>query len=183
MSARLGGVAWQGGHGEGWRGGARQGKARPGFGAQGWQGTAWRGGARPGKAWRGGGQGVVGRGGRAQLGSGQAWHVAAKGRRGTARCGMARPGMARCGVAWLGRCPMIWAFIAGMITTTWVLIWVEGRSARYRDDFDRRYRNWDHRAAYEFDRHCEQAGVHDSRSLLPVGGRHDRSRHRTHCRR
>ena len=62
---------------------------------------------------------------------------------------------------------MIWAFIAGMITATWILIWVEGRSARYRDDFDRRYRNWDHRVVYEFDRHCEQAGVVDRRSLLP----------------
>lgn len=70
-------------------------------------------------------------------------------------------------MAWLGRCPMIWAFIAGMITTTWVLIWVESRSARYRDDFDRRYyRNWDHRA-YAFDEHCRTAGVRDRRNMLP----------------
>lgn len=63
---------------------------------------------------------------------------------------------------------MIWAFIAGMIMTAWVLIWVESRSARYREDFDRRYyRNWDHRIAYEFDRHCDSAGVTDRRALLP----------------
>ena len=58
-------------------------------------------------------------------------------------------------------------FVGGMITATWILIWVEGRSTRYRDDFDRRYRNWDHRASYDFDHHCEQAGVVDRRNLLP----------------
>ena len=58
-------------------------------------------------------------------------------------------------------------FIGGMVAAFGVAIWMENRSQRYSREFDRRYRNWDHRAAYEFDRHCEQAGVHDSRSLLP----------------
>lgn len=58
-------------------------------------------------------------------------------------------------------------FVSGMVTAFALAIWVENRSNHYARDFDRRYRNWDHRAAYDFDRHCETAGVDDARSLLP----------------
>ena len=58
-------------------------------------------------------------------------------------------------------------FILGMICAFTLAVWVEARSTAYANDFDRRYRNWDHRASWQFDRHCEQAGVVDRRSLLP----------------
>jgi len=57
-------------------------------------------------------------------------------------------------------------FTLGMLTAFGIAIWVENRSQRYSRDFDRRYRNWDHRA-YAFDEHCRTAGVKDRRSLLP----------------
>ena len=58
-------------------------------------------------------------------------------------------------------------FLFGMLTAFTLAVWVEARNTAYANDFDRRYRNWDHRASWQFDRHCEQAGVVDRRSLLP----------------
>ena len=57
-------------------------------------------------------------------------------------------------------------FILGAIVAFALAIWVENRSTHYARDFDRRFRNWDHRA-YQFDKHCCEAGVVDRRSLLP----------------
>ncbi len=57
-------------------------------------------------------------------------------------------------------------FTLGMLTAFGIAIWVENRSQHYSREFDRRYRNWDHRA-YAFDEHCRTAGVKDRRSLLP----------------
>ena len=58
-------------------------------------------------------------------------------------------------------------FIVGTLVGFAAAVWVEARSTAYANDFDRRFRNWDHRASWQFDRHCEQAGVVDRRSLLP----------------
>jgi hypothetical protein len=58
-------------------------------------------------------------------------------------------------------------FVAGMTCAFALAIWVENRSQHYSRDFERRFRNWDHRAVYDFDRHCDSAGVKDRRSLLP----------------
>ncbi len=59
-------------------------------------------------------------------------------------------------------------FVAGTLAGFAVAVWVETRSSKYARDFDRRYyRNWDHRASYAFDRHCDSAGVRDNRNLLP----------------
>ena len=57
-------------------------------------------------------------------------------------------------------------FIGGMVAAFGAAIWVENRSQAYSRDFDRRYRNWDHRAA-RFDEHCRSAGVRDRRNMLP----------------
>ena len=57
-------------------------------------------------------------------------------------------------------------FIGGMVAAFGVAIWMENRSQRYSREFDRRYRNWDHRAA-RFDEHCRSAGVRDRRNMLP----------------
>ena len=57
-------------------------------------------------------------------------------------------------------------FIGGMVAAFGVAIWVENRSQAYSRDFDRRYCNWDHRAA-RFDEHCRSAGVRDRRNMLP----------------
>ena len=57
-------------------------------------------------------------------------------------------------------------FVVGTLAGFAVAIWVEVRSTAYADDFNKRLRNWDHRA-YAFDEHCRTAGVKDRRSLLP----------------
>ncbi len=57
-------------------------------------------------------------------------------------------------------------FILGMLVAFGLSVWVEAKSSTYARDFDRRFRNWDHRA-YAFDHHCHEAGVVDRRNLLP----------------
>ena len=57
-------------------------------------------------------------------------------------------------------------FIVGTLVGFAAAVWVEAHSTAYARDFDRRYRNWDHRAA-RFDEHCRSAGVRDRRNMLP----------------
>lgn len=57
-------------------------------------------------------------------------------------------------------------FVIGTLAGFAIAIWVEVRSTAYADDFNKRLRNWDHRA-YAFDEHCRSAGVRDRRNMLP----------------